>query len=87
MGTSINVYSHFFSSQTQNLSISKTAITEPQTIIENNSVLGISNLSKSVSEPKLDVKQQPIATVNTGSIGNIEKIDSRDHNKNGCVIM
>lgn len=71
--------------QTQNLSISKTAILEPQTIIESNSVLGLSNLNKAVSEPHLDIKQ-PIASVNTGSTGNIEKLEPRDH-KNGCVIM
>lgn len=74
--------------QTQNLSISKTAIPEPQTIIETiNNPVGISNnLNKSVSEPKLDSAQPQIATVSSASTGNIHIIDTADQ-KNGCVIM
>lgn len=68
------------------MSISKTAITEPQTIIDNSNAVGLSKLNKSVSEPQLDAKQQTIVTVNSGSVGDFEKIDPKDH-KNGCVIM
>lgn len=74
------------------MSISKTAINEPQISNEHNSqsnILGVSKnkLSKSVSDTNLNASKHPkLLTKNSTSSNSLKSIDETE-TKNGCAIM